>query len=133
MERSYNSSHVTWVKVAQIIEKYYHNFDKFIVIGGTDTMAYLASALSFMLENLGKTVIVTGSQIPLTELRSDAESNLLGAMTACEHDIYEVCLFFNNKLLRGNRSTKNSSVLLDSFQSPNLSPLANFDVYLKFH
>ena len=91
---------------------------------GTDTMAYTASALSFMLENLSKPVIVTGSQIPLAELRSDGQANLLNALhLAANYPINEVTLFFNNKLMRGNRSTKSHADGFNAFTSPNLSPL----------
>lgn len=125
-----NSKHYT--RVAETIEKNYGDYDSFIIIYGTDTMAYMASQLSFMLENLNKTVVITGSQIPISEWRNDAEANLTGAFTACEHRIPEVLVFFNGKLLRGNRAIKQSSTKLDAFDSPNLPPLANFDVYLNF-
>lgn len=95
-----------------------------MILHGTDTMAFTASALSFMLENLGKPVIVTGSQIPLAELRSDGQINLLNALyVAANYPINEVALFFNNRLFRGNRTTKAHADGFDAFASPNLAPL----------
>jgi 60kDa lysophospholipase len=91
----------------------YKQFDGFVVCHGTDTMAYTSSALSFMLENLNKTVVITGSQIPITELRNDAVDNLLGALlVAGPYLIPEVVVFFGNRLLRGNRATKMSSSVI---------------------
>ena len=96
-----------WVKIATDIELNYDSFDSFVVVHGTDTMSYTASALSFMLEDLGKTVIITGSQVPLAEWRTDAEENLLCSLLMASHFIVpEVCLYFGNKLFRGNRTTK---------------------------
>jgi len=86
-----------WVKIAKTIEENYNYYDGFIVLHGTDTMAYTASALSFMLENLNKTVVVTGSQIPILELKNDAVDNLLGALLVAGHfNIPEVLIFFSN-------------------------------------
>lgn len=101
------------IKIAHTIEKNYKNYDGFVVCHGTDTMAYTSSVLSFMLENLNKSVVLTGSQIPLSELRNDAIDNLLGAMlVAGPYLIPEVCIFFGNKLLRGNRATKASTSVI---------------------
>ncbi len=109
-----------WVKIAKTIEEHYRHYDGFIVLHGTDTMAYTASALSFMLENLNKTVVVTGSQIPLLELKNDAVDNLLGSLLVAGHfNIPEVMVFFANKLLRGNRVTKESTIEMTAFNSPN--------------
>lgn len=95
-------------------------------------MAYTASSLSFMLENLRKTVVVTGSQIPISELRSDAVDNLLGSlMVAGPFMIPEVVIYFDNCILRGNRATKESSNKIHAFDSPNFDPLAIFNVNLK--
>lgn len=92
-----------WVKIAKTIEENYKKYDAFIVLHGTDTLAYTASALSFMLENLNKTVIITGSQIPILELKNDAVDNLLGSLMVAGHfNIPEVLVFFHNRLLRGN-------------------------------
>lgn len=113
-----------WVKIARTIERCYDEYDAFIVLHGTDTMAYTASALSFMLENLGKTVILTGSQIPVAEARNDAVDNVLGALTIATHyEIPEVCLYFNHKLLRGNRAQKTDASGFAAFQSGNFPPL----------
>lgn len=113
-----------WVKIAKTIEANYKKYDGFVVLHGTDTMAYTASALSFMLENLNKTVIVTGSQIPLLELKNDAVDNLLGSLLVAGHyNIPEVMVFFANKLLRGNRVTKESTIEMTAFNSPNFPPL----------
>ena len=115
-----------WVQIASDIEKYYSRYDGFVILHGTDTMAYTASALSFMLEGLSKPVILTGSQIPIGELRNDARDNLITAlMLAAESDIAEVGLFFRNKLFRGNRTTKISSDDFIAFDSPNFPPLAD--------
>lgn len=95
----------------------------------SDTMSYTASALSFMLENLGKSVIITGSQIPLFEPRSDGRENLLNALIiAGNYIIPEVSLLFNNKLFRGNRTVKHSASNMDAFSSPNLPPLVTIGI-----
>jgi lysophospholipase len=118
-----------WVKIARDIERHYDAYDAFIVLHGTDTMAYTASALSFMLENLGKTVILTGSQIPVAEARNDAIDNVLGALTIAGHyEIPEVCLYFDGKLLRGNRSQKTDAAGLAAFQSGNFPPLVHVGI-----
>lgn len=114
-----------WTRMARDIELNYVDFDAFIILHGTDTMSYTASALSFLLENLGKTVIVTGAQVPLSELRNDAIENVLGALMIASTYIFpEVCLFFASSLYRGNRSSKVSNNALSAFDSPNLPPLA---------
>ncbi|RXG69237.1 L-asparaginase 1 [Armadillidium vulgare] len=108
-----------------VAEREYENFDGFVVLHGTDTLAYTASALSFMTENLGKPIVITGSQIPLFETRSDGKDNFIGSViVAGLYPIPEVTVFFNNKLYRGNRTVKVSTGSLDAFDSPNLSPLA---------
>ncbi|MFQ3218871.1 MAG: L-asparaginase [Paraglaciecola sp.] len=113
-----------WQYIANDIQCHYQDYDGFIILHGTDTMAYTASVLSFMLENLGKPVIVTGSQIPLAQLRSDGQENLLNALyLAANFPIPEVTLFFNNKLLRGNRSRKVDADGFDAFGSPNFPVL----------
>lgn len=113
-----------WQHIADDIRSHYEEYDGFVILHGTDTMAFTASALSFMLENLGKPVIVTGSQIPLAELRSDGQINLLNALyVAANYPINEVALFFNNRLFRGNRTTKAHADGFDAFASPNLAPL----------
>ncbi|KAI7865078.1 asparaginase-domain-containing protein [Spinellus fusiger] len=126
---SCNMTMSDWVRIARDIQVNYQSYDAFIVLHGTDTMAYTASALSFMLEALGKTVIVTGSQVPLTELRNDAVENLLGAITIAGHFVIpEVCLYFSQKLYRGNRTSKKSAVDFDAFDSPNIPPLVEVGI-----
>ncbi|KAJ3164569.1 hypothetical protein HDU88_005216 [Geranomyces variabilis] len=126
---SSNMTMIDWVKIATDIEVNYMLFDAFIVLHGTDTMSFTASALSFMLENLGKTVILSGSQVPLAEVRNDAVDNLLGALTIAGHFVIpEVGLFFNNKFYRGNRSSKVDAVDFNAFDSPNLRPLVSVGI-----
>jgi lysophospholipase len=129
---SSNMTHQYWVSIASFVEKNYHLYDGFIILHGTDTMAYTASALSFMFENLRKTVILTGAQVPLIEMRNDAFDNLLGSLTIAGHFIIpEVTVYFRDKLFRGNRSTKADSFGLNAFDSPRLPPLANFGLDLE--
>lgn len=127
-----DSSNMTmddWINIAKDLRRSYELFDGFVILHGTDTLSYTASALSFMLENLGKTVIVTGSQIPIFEIRSDGRDNFLGALiVAGTYCIPEVCVFFNHKLYRGNRTVKRSNGSLDAFDSPNRTPLAQFGI-----
>uniref|UniRef100_A0A2I3MR66 asparaginase n=1 Tax=Papio anubis TaxID=9555 RepID=A0A2I3MR66_PAPAN len=124
----FDSSDMTiteWVRVAQTIERHYKQYHGFVVIHGTDTMAFAASMLSFMLENLQKTVILTGAQVSIHALWSDGRENLLGALLmAGQYVIPEVCLFFQNQLFRGNRTTKVDARRFAAFCSPNLPPLA---------
>jgi L-asparaginase len=127
-----------WVKMSEIIEENYNKFDGFVVLHGTDTMAYTASALSFMLENLRKPVILTGSQLPIGLLRTDGKENLITAIeiaAAKENGgptVPEVCIYFDNKLTRGNRTTKMSAEHFDAFYSPNYPPLAEVGLHLKY-
>lgn len=114
-----------WVKLAEQIEQNYHHFDGFVVVHGTDTMAFTATALSFMLTDIKKPVIFTGSQRPLSEIRSDARLNLINSVQLATYDIPEVSICFNNKLFRGNRSKKMSLSNFDAFNSPNFLPLAD--------
>ncbi|KHN73373.1 L-asparaginase, partial [Toxocara canis] len=121
-----------WIRIGKDIRKSYHQYDGFVVLHGTDTLAYTACALSFMLENLGKPVIITGAQIPVCEVRSDGRENLIGALImAGNFDIPEVTVYFNNKLLRGNRSTKLDNSALDAFESPNMAPIAHVEITIK--
>ncbi len=118
-----------WVRIGRGIVERYDDFDGFLVLHGTDTMAYTASALSYMLENLAKPIVLTGAQIPLCEVRSDGRENLITSLlTAAEPDIPEVCVFFGSRLLRGNRTTKISSTGLEAFASPNMPPLGKAGV-----
>lgn len=113
-----------WQRIADDIYANYDKYDGFLVLHGTDTMAYTASALSFMFKDLTKPIIVTGSQIPFSELRSDGQVNLLNSLfIAANYPISEVGLFFNNQLLRGNRSIKAHADGFNAFDSPNFKPL----------
>jgi L-asparaginase len=126
---SSNMTPVEWVKIARDIATHYREYDGFIVLHGTDTMAYTASALPFMLEGLRKPVIITGSQIPLCEVRNDARENLITSLLiAANYDIPEVCLYFGGKLLRGCRSTKVSADGFAAFHSPNFPPLGTVGI-----
>ncbi|WP_028114896.1 asparaginase [Ferrimonas kyonanensis] len=129
---SANMTPQDWQIIADDIRDHYDQFDGFVILHGTDTMAFTASALSFMLEGLTKPVVVTGSQIPFAELRSDGQHNLLNALyLAASHPVGEVCLFFNNKLFRGNRTTKVHADGFDAFDSPNLPPLLEAGIHIK--
>lgn len=125
-----------WRMVADWIHKNYEQFDGFLILHGTDTMSYTASALSFMLKNLGKPVILTGSQLPIGDLRTDAKENLLTSLyyaSLYENDdavIKEVAVYFEYKLLRGNRSLKYSAEFFDAYQSPNYPILGQSGVHL---
>lgn len=126
---SANLAPANWLTIAHAILDHYDDYAGFVVLHGTDTMAYTASALSFMLQGLDKPVILTGSQIPITELRNDAKDNLIAAMIlAAEYPVNEVCLYFNGQLLRGNRSTKHSASSLDAFGSPNFPALGHVGI-----
>lgn len=121
-----------WQLIANDIYRHYDDYDGFVVLHGTDTMAYTSSALSFMFENLSKPIIVTGSQIPFSQLRSDGQENLLNALyIAANYPISEVGLFFNNKLFRGNRSIKAYADGFDAFDSPNMPALLEAGINIK--
>lgn len=118
-----------WIRIATEIELNYTAFDAFVILHGTDTMSYTSSALSFLLEDLGKTVILTGAQIPLSQLRNDAVDNLLGALSIAGNYIIPECsLYFNHTLYRGNRVSKASSFDLNAFHSPNFPSLVNVGI-----
>lgn len=122
-----------WNAIGSLIAENYERYDGFVVMHGTDTMSYTASALSFMLENLSKPVILTGSQIPLCELRSDGRDNLITSLLiAADARVNEVCLCFGGKLLRGNRSMKVSADGLVAFASPNYPPLAEVGISIRY-
>jgi len=126
-----------WIQTAELIEYQYNKFDGFVVLHGSDTMAYSASALSFMFENLSKPIIFTGSQLPIGDLRTDAKENLITAIQIASLQknklplINEVCLYFEYKLYRANRTTKISAEHFEAFASPNFPPLAESGVFLK--
>lgn len=129
-----------WDDMARVIESNYDSFDGFVVLHGTDTMSYTASALSFMLENLDKPVIITGSQLPIGEVRTDGEENLITALQIAaardskgEPMVREVAILFENYLWRGNRSTKRSADNFNAFRSPNYPELANIGLDIYFN
>ncbi|QFI37769.1 asparaginase [Moritella marina ATCC 15381] len=129
---SSNMSPSDWQQIAEDIQTNYDKYDGFVILHGTDTMAYTASALAFMLEDLGKPVIVTGSQIPLAEIRSDGQSNLLNSLyLAANYPVHEVCLFFNNQLLRGNRTTKVHADGFSAFDTPNCETLLKVGINIE--
>jgi L-asparaginase len=131
---SSNMTPADWMKIGRDLHAHYHDFDGFIVLHGTDTMAYSASALSFMFDHLAKPVLFTGSQIPLAEVRSDARANLVNSLLiAAGWKIPEVCLFVGRLLLRGNRATKVSADRYLAFESPNYPHLGESEVDLKIH
>lgn len=123
-----------WNKIGEAIAERYDDYEGFVILHGTDTMGYSASALSFMLENLSKPVIFTGSQIPLCELRSDGKDNIINSVLIAASDvIHEVCVYFNGMLLRGNRATKRSSDQLLAFDSPNYPHLAEAGITIQYN
>lgn len=138
-----DSSNVTpelWVKLAELIRDNYDRFDGFVILHGTDTMSYTASALSFMLENVDKPVVFTGSQIPIGVLRTDGRENLVTAIeiaAAKNSDsraiVPEVCLYFQNKLFRANRTSKYSAEELSAFRSDNYPTLADVGVNIQYN
>jgi L-asparaginase len=131
---SSNMTPAEWVTIANDIAAHYREFDGFVVLHGTDTMAYTASALPFMLEGLGKPVVITGSQIPLCEVRNDARENLITSLLiASEYAIPEVSLYFGGKLLRGCRATKVSADDFDAFDSPNFPHLGNAGIDIEIN
>ena len=131
---SSNMTVADWNRIAADIAAEYNQFDGFVVFHGTDTMAYTASALSFMLENLGKAVIITGSQIPLSEVRNDAVDNVITSLWLCAHQpIKEVCIYFNQHLLRGNRAQKISADQFNAFDSPNFPHLATIGIDIELN
>ena len=137
MDPLLDSSNITvleWNAIGSLIADRYDAYDGFVVLHGTDTMAYTASALSFMLRNNKKPVVLTGSQIPLCEMRNDARDNLVTAlMIAASDAVHEVCLYFGGKLLRGNRSIKYSADDLIAFESPNYPPLAEAGIRIRYN
>ena len=129
-----------WAKIVAIINDNYESFDGFVILHGTDTMAYTASALSFMLENLAKPVILTGSQLPIGTLRTDGKENLITSIeiaAAKRPDgtalVPEVCIFFENELMRGNRTTKINAENFNAFRSFNYPVLASAGIHIKYN
>ena len=132
-----DSSNMTpddWLKIAQDVAAHYDSYDGFVVLHGTDTMAYTASALPFMLQGIQKPVIITGAQIPLCEVRNDARENLITAiLIAANFEIPEVCLCFGSRLLRGNRAVKVDAEGFDAFDSPNFPALGTVGIEIKIN
>jgi L-asparaginase len=128
-----------WKKIVRIIEEHYDQYDGFVILHGTDTMAYSAAAISFMIENLTKPVILTGSQLPIGKIRTDGKENLITALEiAVDKDrdgnsfVSEVCIFFQNLLLRGNRTTKVNAANFRAFNSFNYPAMAEAGTYIKY-
>lgn len=127
-----------WVEMAEIIEQHYDYFDGFVILHGSDTMAFTASALSFMLENLGKPVVLTGSQLPIGEIRTDARENIITALEIASARsgngalVPEVCIYFDFLLFRGNRTKKYNAEKFEAFYSMNYPSLAEAGVTIKY-
>ena len=152
---SSNMKPAVWIELAQLIEANYEQYNSFVILHGTDTMAYTASALSFMLEGLNKPVILTGAQLPIGAARTDARENFITALeiaaavdlarsgryadaipaveTFLQPTVPEVCVYFNSRLLRGNRATKQESVQFNAFASENYPPLATAGVSIDYN
>jgi L-asparaginase len=143
LEEPIDSSNMTpeiWIELGTIIEENYHTYDSFVILHGTDTMAYTASALSYLLEGLNKPVILTGAQLPIGVARSDARENFISALelAAATHEdgtpiLSEVCIYFNSQLLRGNRSKKQESSDFNAFHSENYPYLVNAGVRIDYN
>lgn len=136
---SSNMNPQVWVQLAEIIKENYTQYDSFVVLHGTDTMAYSASALSYLLENLNKPVIFTGAQLPIGVARTDAKENFITALEIAAAQIHnrpiisEVCIYFNSLLLRGNRARKNESVQFNAFKSENYPVLAEAGIKIEYN
>ena len=135
---SSNMNPIIWIKIAKTIERNYNQFDGFVVLHGTDTMAYTASALSFMFENLDKPIILTGSQLPIGMIRTDGKENLITAVeiAAATYDglcaVPEVCIYFDFTLYRGNRTVKHNADMFSAFRSVNYPALAMAGIDIKY-
>jgi len=141
-EKPIDSSDISpevWIQLVEIIRDKHDQYDGFVILHGTDTMSYSASALSFMLENLHKPVIFTGSQLPIETLRTDGKENLITAIeiAAAQKEgkpvVPEVCIYFENKLYRGNRSRKYNAEHFDAFESPNYPALAEAGIHIVYN
>lgn len=137
---SSNMNLSTWLNLVSIIEQNYNHYDGFVILHGSDTMAYTASALSFLIENLGKPIVLTGSQLPIGEIRTDAKENLITSIEIAASKDYrnkalapEVCIYFDYQLMRGNRSKKVHADKFEAFRSPNYPILAEAGVNLNFY
>jgi len=129
----------SWQRMVEMVQINYDLYDGFVILHGTDTMAYSASALSFMLQNPGKPVIFTGSQLPIGKLRTDGKENLITAIEIAaakrngQSIVQEVCVYFESKLFRGNRTHKYNTENFDAFQSANMQPLAEIGIHIFYH
>jgi len=136
---SSNLNPEVWVKIAELIKENYNNYDGFVVLHGTDTMSFTASALSFMLDNLQKPVILTGSQLPIGTLRTDGKENLITAIEIAaaykngQAMVPEVCIVFENQLFRGNRTTKHNAEHFNAFYSYNYPDLAKIGININYN
>jgi L-asparaginase len=137
---SSNMNHKVWLNLVSLIESKYNDYDGFVILHGSDTMAYTASALSFLIENLQKTIVFTGSQLPIGEIRTDAKENLITSIEIAASLDYrgkslvpEVCIYFDYQLMRGNRSKKVHADKFEAFTSPNYPLLAEAGVKLNFY
>ena len=128
-----------WIELAKILKQNYDRFDGFVILHGTDTMAFTASVLSFMLENQTKSVILTGSQLPIGTLRTDGKENLITSIEIASAKknnqslVPEVCIYFENKLYRGNRTSKRNAEYFDAFRSDNYPALANVGIHIRYN
>lgn len=131
---SSNVQPAQWCEMVRVLQENYQKYDGFVVLHGTDTMSYTASAVSFMIENLAKPVIFTGSQIPMGVLRTDARENLISAIEiAASGTVPEVCIYFQTQLLRGNRTTKKNAEYFDAFKSENYPALADAGINIRYN
>lgn len=131
---SSNVQPAQWCDMVLLLQQNYQKYDGFVVLHGTDTMSYTASAVSFMMENLAKPIIFTGSQIPMGVLRTDARENLISAIEiAASGTVPEVCIYFQTELLRGNRTTKKNSEYFDAFKSENYPALAEAGINIRYN
>lgn len=135
---SSNMNPSSWMKIGRTIKKHYYEFDGFVILHGTDTMAYTASALSYMFENLDKPIVLTGSQLPIGTLRTDGKENLITSVeiAAAKKNgkswVPEVCIYFDFKLYRGNRTVKRDAALFSAFRSVNYPALAVAGIDIHF-
>ena len=132
---SSNMGPKVWIKLASIIQEHYYQYDGFVILHGSDTMAYTGSALSFIVEGLSKPIILTGAQLPIGEIRNDARENLIAAIEIAAHPdspIREVCIYFEYKLYRANRSKKIHADVFHAFSSPNFRHLAEAGIQIRF-
>lgn len=131
LEDSSDINKAHWTKLARFIYQKYEQYDGFVILHGTDTMAYTASALSFALQNIDKPIMLTGSQVPMSSIRSDARRNLINAIEMATTGLPEVAICFNDFVYRGNRATKISIGDFDAFASPNYPPLAEIGLHIE--